>query len=171
MNIAKVAPLILSTVVVTVGCSPGESGNVTEPAPSREATSQAQDATAVAEDLKAGSDTATKVVTINEDNDPNDKIGRPNGYKSAAVLYDSQLVCDSLGVGCGVTVEVFPDDSLARARADHLQSVHKSMPMLGSEWNYVKGPVLVRITGELKPSAAAVYANRFGGEEVVPTSE
>lgn len=171
MTFVKGAPLLLAVAIAVAGCSSGESSSATDSTPPPKDASTAQDATAVAEDLLAGSDTATEVVTITEDNDPNDKIGRPNGYKSAAVLYDSRVTCDSLGVDCGLTVEVFPDESLARERADHLQSAFKSMPIMGSEWNYLKGPVLVRITGELKPSEAAVYADRFGGEEVVPTSE
>lgn len=133
---------------------------------------QETDATAVAEDLQQASSTVTQIVTITEDNDPNDKIGRPNGYSSAAVLYDSQVTCDDLGVDCGMTIEEFPNEASARDRATHIQSSLMNMPALGSEWNYLRGPVLLRITGNLNPSVAAVYAEQFGGEEfVLPPEE
>lgn len=179
MKINKVVVLLGAVALVVSGCS----SEVSDDASTARAESQAQpqsetatyaagssesaDATAVAGDLKRAADTATEVVTITEENDPNDLIGRPNGYLSAAVLYDSGVTCDSLGAECGLTVEVYPDDTGARGRAEFIQGTYRDMPILGTEWNYVKGPVLVRITGEMKPSVANTYADRFGGEQVV----
>lgn len=124
----------------------------------------------VAEGLKGVSSTANKVVTITEDNDPNDLIGRPRGYESAAIIYDSEVSCDSLGSDCGVVVEVFTDGEEARARAEYIQGILKDTPAFGPEWNYVKGSALVRVTGHLKPSSAANYADAFGGEEVTSSN-
>lgn len=127
---------------------------------------QSPDASTVAQELKAASSTAIEVVTITEDNDPNDLIGRPNGYESAAIVYDSEVPCDEIGSACGVVVEVFADEEAARNRADYIQGILSNAPIFGTEWNYVKGPVLVRITGGLKPSTAEQYAEAFGGDEV-----
>lgn len=128
--------------------------------------SEAADATAIAEQLKSATDTAGQVTTLTEDNDPNNLIGRPNGYRSAAVLYDNQLTCDSIGVDCGLTIEVFADPPAARKRVEFIQTTQQAATILGSEWDYVKGPILLRISGELKPSVAEKYASEFKGEEV-----
>jgi hypothetical protein len=117
-----------------------------------------QDATAVAERIKQP--TTTKIVTITEDNDPNNLIGRPNGYVSAAVLYDSNASCDDLGVACGVTVEVWADEAAAQARSDYILGILEEAPALGSEFHTVNGAVLVRVDGkQLKPSQAEAYTD------------
>lgn len=183
MKINRVTVLLCAAVLAVAGCSSevandasaagagSQSQPQSEPAVDAADSSEPKDATAVAEDLKGASDTATEVVTITEGNDPNDLIGRPNGYQSAAVLYDSGVTCDSLGTECGLTVEVYPDDTGARDRAEYIQGTYRDMPILGTEWNYVKGPVLVRITGDVKPSSASIYADRFGGEQVVAPAQ
>lgn len=93
------------------------------------------------EELKGASPTVGQVVIITEDNNPNDKIGRPNGYVSAAVLYDSETTCDSIGVDCGMTVEIYTNEAAARNCGKTIQSHMSEMPFLGDEWDYLKGPV------------------------------
>jgi hypothetical protein len=100
-------------------------------------------------------------VTITEDNDPNDLIGRPTGYIDAAVLYDSNLTCDELGVGCGATLEIWPDAMAAQARSDYIQGILTESPVLGTEYNYLSGHALLRVTGDIKPSLAAEYEAAF----------
>src|SRR5689334_14931937 len=98
-------PIAIATACVLSGC--GGSGNQTAPSSSNSSTTTVAasstttassstttttappDATAVAKRVKAGVSSVTKLVTITEDNDPNDKIGRPGGYVSAATMYDS----------------------------------------------------------------------------------
>ena len=44
---------------------------------------------------------------------------------------------------------------------------------MGSEWDFVKGGALLRVSGTLKPSAAGLYGANFGGRQVnqsVPSS-
>lgn len=170
----RALPLVLATLLLTLtACSstePSQSESTPTTSAAADATSKgadAEDATASAETLKATSKSATKVVTITEDNDPNGLIGRPNGYVSAAVIYDSELSCDMASTDCGVTVEVFPDEERAKARGEYLQKIFQESPALGSEWDYVKGPILVRVSGELKPSSAKKYADAFGGDAVL----
>lgn len=162
----------LSVALFASGCggdgadSPTGQASMTGAAPTTSASSQAtpteapaddQDATAVAEQIKQP--TTTKIVTVTEDNDPNDMIGRPNGYVTAAVLYDSAATCTELGIECGATVEVWPDDAAAKARSDYIQVILKDAPVLGSEFHTINGPVLLRVDGkQLKPSAAKPYA-------------
>lgn len=142
--------------------APAASAPAADPAP--------KDATAYAELLKAKVGTVTEIVTITEANDPNNKIGRPNGYTSAAVLKDQGGECPSdpsIGVDCGATVEVFADAAGAKARSDYILTLQKGAPILGSEWHYLKDTALLRVTGKLAPSAAAPYNAAFGGQENV----
>ncbi|WP_270888939.1 hypothetical protein [Pedococcus sp. 5OH_020] len=104
----------------------------------------------------------TKLVTITEDNDPNNKIGRPGGYVSAATLYDSGASCTELGVECGATVEVWPDEAGARSRSKFIQDALKAANgALGEEYHYQHGAVLLRVYGDLKPSVAKKYEVAF----------
>lgn len=100
-----------------------------------------------------------ELVAIDEDNDPNELLGRPNGYVAAVVLKDSRIAdCgNDLGVDCGATIEEWPDADGAKARAKYIADLQKDSPMLGSEYHYIEGSVLVRVSGELKPSEAAEY--------------
>lgn len=174
MHLTRVAVVGLTLLALTACSSEGDGGSPSPAESSAASTTEATDsadATQVADELKGASPTAGQVVTITEDNDPNDKIGRPNGYVTAAVLYDSEITCDSLGVDCGMTVEVYANEAAARNRGETIQSHRAEMPFLGDEWDYLKGPVLLRISGELKPSSAEKYASRFGGEQLTAPAE
>ena len=61
----------------------------------------------------------------------------------------------------GGSIEVFPDAELAKGRAEYIQGVLKNSG-LGAEYDYVHGPVLVRVTGNLSPSKAQDYERALG---------
>jgi len=158
--------LLVIAVLALAGCSS------TTPAakdPTMAPTTVAQDATALAGPLKAGLASVTKIVTITEDNDPNDDIGRPGGYTSAAVIYDKNVKCEGkdVVVGCGAKIEVFESAAAAKARAAYIQGLIKAMPIVGKEYDYLRGVALLRIAGEVKPSLAKQYNTAFGGVPVV----
>lgn len=169
-------PVLALSLAACGGSEPESSRSTTVPSPetssavsatsSQDKAPESSDASAVAAEMKGKVSSITKIVTITEDNDPNDLIGRPNGYESAAVLYDNQASCTELGTECGATVETWPDAAAAKARADYIQAILKSSPALGSEWDYVRGNTLLRVSGTLKPSAADKYSATFGGEQV-----
>lgn len=170
----RIAPIAVGLLVVALSaCSSSDGGGAGAGSNGSEESSaspESRDATEIAEELKGESQTATKVVTVTEQNDPNNLIGRPNGYDSAAIIYDSEVSCDSLGSECGVVIEVFDDESSAQARGEYIQGILKEAPVMGSEWDYVKGPVVLRVSGELAPSSNSMYAEAFGGEEVTVSS-
>jgi hypothetical protein len=155
------------------GDAPTSSAESSSTAASPEASTSAEaaDATQLADELKGSSKTATKVVTITEDNDPNNLIGRPNGYDSAAVIYDAGGSCDDVSSDCGLVIEVFSDEASAKSRGEYIQGILKGSPALGSEWDYVKGNALLRVSGKLSPSTNTTYAEAFGGEEVTVTAK
>lgn len=141
--------------------APSASAPAAEPAP--------KDATAYAELLKAKVGTVTEIVTITEDNDPNDMLGRPNGYTSAAVIKDAAGECpaDGIGIDCGATIEYWPDEAAATQRGEYVITMQKAIGGLaGSEWDRVKGNALLRVSGKLKPSQAQPYLDAFGGTEI-----
>ncbi|MFT3877166.1 MAG: hypothetical protein QM708_12195 [Propioniciclava sp.] len=156
VGIAALALTACSTT--TPSAAPG-SGAPAAPAATSAKPAKPADATAWAELAKQGS--TTKIVTITEDNDPNNLIGRPNGYKTAAVIYDSGASCDQLGTSCGGTVEVFATEAEAKARSEYTQGVLKDAPMFGTEYHTLNGAALLRITGNIKPSVATGYADAF----------
>jgi hypothetical protein len=95
--------------------------------------------------------------------DPNHLLGRPNGYLSKASFSDkrvpaSDTTSDQKGdVDYGGSVEVFATGNEAKARAAYIESVLKADPMLGTEYDYLSGPVLLRISQYLIPSQAREY--------------
>ncbi|EUA38551.1 pGRS-family protein [Mycobacterium avium subsp. avium 2285 (R)] len=60
-------------------------------------------------------------------------------------------------------IEQWSDQASAQERSDYIQSMLREMPMLGQEWNTVNGGLLLRVTGELKPSEAKQYETAFIG--------
>ena len=140
----------LGLLIALSGCSGGEDS------PEGSGGSPQQTAESVTDSIAA--EIGVEQVEITEDNDPNDLIGRPNGYVAAVVLKDPRAECaDGIGIECGATVEEWPDADAAEARADYISTLQADSPFLGSEYHYLVGPVLVRVTGELKPSEAEEY--------------
>ncbi len=133
--------------------------------PGADAVPTAQSAAQV---LKSEVTEITELLTLDEDNDPNDLIGRPNGYSAATVLFDSRVSCagDEPGVDCGATIEEWPSQKAAQERSEYIQSLQSGSSILGSEWNTVRGTLLLRVTGEMKPSDADAYAEIFESEDL-----
>lgn len=169
MKRALLAPVLVALLTLA-GC--GSSTDSTASAdptttPTTTPTTEAptpKTATEVAEAIKAGIPEISKVVTITEDNDPNDKIGRPNGYVDGAVLFDSRAGATDtdLGVAQGATLEVWPDKASATDRSEFIQGALKEADgFLGTEYHYQSGGYLLRVYGEIKPSDAKVYEQLF----------
>lgn len=172
------AAALTLAMLVTAGCGGGDAADdrpagqpststhegTQSPTPIASSTSATQSARRYAAMTKAAVPTVTKAVQITEDNDPNSEIGRPNGYTDAAVLYDLTVSCTELGVDCGATIEIWPTSKEARARAVYIQGILKDAPVLGAEYDYLNGPVLLRVAGDIKPSKAKAYGLAFGGE-------
>lgn len=162
------ASVAASCLVVLAACGGSSDGGADEPA---EVAATATDIPAAppksAEDLAASLAGAipsiTKTVTITEDNDPNDSIGRPGKYTEAVSIYDKRAECEEdLDVTCGGKIEVFDTEAAAQERKDFIQQALKDNPILGSEYGYVLGATLLRVSGTLKPSEAKEYERAAG---------
>jgi hypothetical protein len=64
-------------------------------------------------------------------------------------------------LGSGAGVEQWPDEAAAQKRADYIKTMLSSAPFLGIEYETVKGNLLLRVSGKLKPSAAQAYQAAF----------
>lgn len=105
----------------------------------------------------------SKSVELTESTDPNDMLGRPNGYEAATVFYDKRATCDEPGAECGATLETWPDSSAAKRRSEYILEILKAAPALGSEYHFLDGGRLLRVTGELTPTQSKAYESAFTG--------
>jgi hypothetical protein len=170
---ASALPVFALTLALSLtGCSstPAEpditvTPTTTSPSPTPSPTPEPVDtsAAAIAAAIKASISSSGDVVQITEDNDPNNVIGRPTGYLDAATLYDSRVSCDELGAECGASIEIWGDPAAAQARMDYIQGILSSTTVLGTEYDYVRGNAIIRVTGELKPSEASEYEAAIDG--------
>jgi hypothetical protein len=100
--------------------------------------------------------------TVTAANDSNHMLGRPHQYTSAIKFKDSRVkgddvvAADEYDVSWGGGIEVFESKGDAQARAKYIQAVTKDLPMFG-EYDYVHGPVVVRVSHYLTPAQAAEY--------------
>lgn len=124
-------------------------------------------ATEIGDAIKAEIPEISKVLTITEDNDPNDKIGRPGGYVDGAVLFDSRAepTDEEPGVDQGAFLEVWPDEAASTDRSEFIQDALKGADgVLGTEYHYQHKGFLLRVTGEVKPSQAKAYETVFDAQ-------
>lgn len=157
----------LTAVTLTLAGCGNNSTNGPQPAGPTAATSAAakapapappMDAKAVLTKLTAAKLGATHGALQDEDNDPNDLLGRPNGYTSraSADLPGGDTEADKYGIDRGLVIEVWPTADDADRRSKFIQDTLKNMQMLGTEYHYRtdQGRVLVRVSGKVKPSLA-----------------
>ncbi|MCC3273221.1 hypothetical protein MUK71_03870 [Arthrobacter zhangbolii] len=108
--------------------------------------------------------TISAVTEVTELNDTNGLIGRPGQYISAAWISDTAADSAETGIDGGAVVEVFADEADAQTRSDYIQGVLEGMgPAFGTEYHYMDGAVLLRVSGVLMPSQAALYEEAFAG--------
>jgi hypothetical protein len=103
------------------------------------------------------------VVVYTASSDPNHLLGRPAEYTSKAAFTDRRInpaeVADAAAgsIDLGGGVEVFTDSTAARSRAEYISSLEQATPVLGSEYDYLAGRVLLRISSRLTPAQAERY--------------
>lgn len=143
------APLLLLALAACGGDLDG--GGDAESASAHDA------ATAVQDKIEA----IEKIEDLTEDTDSNDLLGRPDGYKAATVLHDSRAdgCLDNPGVDCGAVIEEWPSSDAAQERADYIEAIGAP---LANEYDTVKGSLILRVSGALKPAEADEYEAAFG---------
>ncbi|KAB1912366.1 hypothetical protein F8280_33345 [Micromonospora noduli] len=159
---------LTTTVLLAAGCGTDTPDNQAAAPPAPTASSAAPaPAPAPAEPLTAKQVLAklsaakiglTSAAIQDEDTDPNDLLGRPNGYlsRSSADLPGGDKQGDKYGIERGLVIEVFPAVEDVERRSKYIQDTLKGMPILGTEYHYRadSGRVLIRVSGKVKPTQA-----------------
>jgi hypothetical protein len=151
--------LVVLLVIGTAACSSLIDG----PRPPTADASRPQTAEQIVAVLVAKVPTASPSVTYTAQTDPNQLLGTPDSYTSKATFTDSridpaQANDTELGsIELGGSVEVFADDADARARKDYLEETLRGLPINVSEYSYLRGTVLLRVSRRLDPRQAAEY--------------
>lgn len=110
---------------------------------------------------------ATKLRVITPETDIKHLLGRPGGYTSKTLWKDSRVQPNPIlettdEARAGGVVEVFADEDGATTRKNLIQGYVKSSGGFISEYDYQRGPVLVRVSGQLPPASAAEYQRALG---------
>jgi hypothetical protein len=107
---------------------------------STDATTEAKavDAGAIIKKLEAAGLGLTHVAVQDEDTDPNNLIGRPNGYisRASADLPGGDTDAEKYDTARGLVVEVFASAAGAKRRATYIEGLQQGSPILGSEYHY-----------------------------------
>lgn len=102
---------------------------------------------------KAG---ATDFTINTAETDPNKLLGRPDKYTArASFALPGGRPAAGDDVGRGGSVEIWPTEALAQQRLDFIKGTVAATPILGAEYQYLAGPVLVRVAGDVTPANAA----------------
>ena len=104
-----------------------------------------------------------KVVKYDEKTDTNELLGRPGQYiaKSNFSVKELETNDDSdIDVSEGGSVEIFANAKDAKARYDYISEVSKGMSIL-SEYDYLNGKILLRLSNSILPSKAKEYEKAF----------
>ena len=157
---------VTATETVTAAPTPTPSVALTPsaaPAPTASSKPELPDAITIAEALVRDVDSAYDVQKVTVKNDPNDLIGRPGGYTSAAYIYDenSESFDSGLTIDNGAKIELFKTERDARTRYNYLKDTMRDNPILGGEYTYIEGPVLLRVAQDVPPKVARKYRDLF----------
>jgi hypothetical protein len=163
---------LVSTTACSIDPSPspapavsGSSSSQTTEPPA--APADPRSAEEVFEDLAKSVQSVKLVKVYTEDDDPNKLLGRPSGYTSKVAFSDSRIsekdteYTDSDAIERGGSIEVYGDPEGAKQRAEYIQAIGKSSG-LANEYDYLNGPILVRVTDNLSPSKAKDYQAALG---------
>jgi hypothetical protein len=164
------AALLIATLAACSNTKADTSGTPASPAAAKQSPVAKQDSTAgkpltastAFDKISASVTTAKLSGTVTAENDPNHLLGRPNQYTSKITFSDTRISAndasgaDKGDVDWGGAIESFATPSDAKARAEYIQTVTKSMPAL-SEYDYVQGVTLVRVSHYLTPKQAGEY--------------
>lgn len=160
------ATMLLAAALTACGSSGGGSSDSTPTGHAGQSTKAgpAKDAAAAWAVIHAAVPTSRYSMTITAANDDNHLLGRPGQYTSAVKFADTRVNksdaegSDKGDVDWGGGVECFADHGDAQNRADYIGAIVKKLPML-SEYDYLAGRCLVRVSHYLTPDQAADYKN------------
>lgn len=135
-------------------------------------TPQPKTAADVLSELKAKGLPVGESFAYTDSNDPNKLLGRPGQYVSKINFKDTRVVQQyvnntgaKIEVSDGGSVETFASATDAQNRFKYIQAISKSSSMF-AEYEYIQGDAILRISNDLTPAQAKVYADAF--KQIVP---
>ena len=161
MRHTRTATLVVASLLALTACSGSDdASSSTETSQPAADSKQAapMDAKQVIISLAEKIGSAKSATVYTADTDPNNLLGRPGGYTSKADFTDDRAkpkLDDE--VQNGGSVEVFEDSAAAEGRAKSIADILKAAKIFGTEYHYVSGGVLLRVSGALTPDQAAEY--------------
>lgn len=166
MNHTRTAIVIALAGLLLTGCSSGtpkaDGRPATAASPGTDAIAASSDASSAFKAIAATVKTAKLGGVVTADNDANHLLGRPGQYTSKVTFTDSRIKASDTGglkpgdVGYGGSIETFANNGDATTRAKYIQTVTKGIPAL-SEYDYVHGPHVIRVSRLLTPAQAKEY--------------
>lgn len=154
------------TLALLLGCASGttEPEPVASPPASEPAAAPTPSAAPTIADVLAKLTRAglpfSHPVTYDATTDPVHLLGRPGQYTASASfdLPDGDPTDTPGRIGRGGVIEIWPTAAGAAVRSKFIQdALAAGAGALGTEYDYLAGPVLLRITGHLTPTLAAHY--------------
>lgn len=163
-NVLSVAGAIMVLIIAVIAnASPKAKMPTANLGHTAKAVAKPRTAAQVVAAFKAAGLPVGSVIVYTAADDPNHLLGRPNGYTSKTAWTDTRVPSSQTNgepagsVDYGGSVEVYPTAAGATAREQYIQSAEKSMPIVGTEYDYVVGDALVRVSSILTPTEAQAY--------------
>ncbi|MER7768709.1 hypothetical protein [Kitasatospora sp. NPDC096140] len=147
----------------TAAAAPQSSTAAAVPSAPGGAPAAESDAASVLAKIAAAVTTVKAGGQVTAESDPNHLLGRPGQYTSKMTFTDSRIKAADVegeaadSVARGGAIEVFATEADAKTRAAYIQGIVKGMPAL-MEYDYAKGPVVVRVSKYLTPDQAKALA-------------
>jgi hypothetical protein len=110
----------------------------------------------------------TGLIVYDASTDPNHLLGRPTGYLSKDAWQDPRIdqsdqASDPGGVEWGGGFEIYSTAQAAQERASYISGIDQASSLFGSEYDYLLGPILMRISGTFTPATAQTYGTALAG--------
>lgn len=163
MKWAAAAAVVVFTVA---GCSSGDpapaDSGTSSSAPKVDSKPAALSAEQVSDRLRQAIPSFKTFRVYTQADDPNKLMGRPGGYTSKTAFYDSRISEDTLlgakddAIIRGGSVEVFETAEAATKRYEYVKTIAESSSLF-TEYDYVSGTALVRVSKGLTPTQAREY--------------
>lgn len=162
------AGLVAALALLLAACGSASTGSPSAPGSPRPAASTGRPANAtltaaqVAARFAADGIPLTVVADYTAATDPNSLLGRPGGYTSKVAFTDPRVADSDRSSEAGATenggsLEVFPDQAGAAARATYIEGVTGAAPSVLGEYDFQRRTVVVRVSRFLSPDQAADY--------------
>ena len=147
------------------GCSKDNSTPINETSKSKETKIEEvvlkkKNSEELVQELKDKGLNIGKVVTYNEENDPNKILGRPHQYISKSTFEIVGIEQFDEEKPTGGTIEVFENEEDMQNRKEYVDAISASASMF-AEYSYGEGYALLRINNEATPTEAKKFEEAF----------